>query len=171
MKLNVENLEKLARGLMTVPQKQFDMAAYQRVFDGNLLAEHHPDLAKKEAEERGIPVAEMCGYRFDFLSPAFVIEHNCGTSGCALGWAPSLVAPGRPSELWDDYSERVFGVCLRSELWSYMFSEEWEGDQNSPIATAGRIMHVVQNGKPPEDWYFGDAVIYPIFTETEKPIV
>jgi len=165
MKINVKNLTKLADGLPNVSEKQFDMRMFQVVFDGDLFQKKHPVLARRELEQYG-PVA---AYHYEdlendddllALSPTFKILHNCGTSGCALGWAPALVARGKKGEGWPEYCVRVFGVPESCEEWDYMFSGNWRGIENTPKATAKRIMFIVENGRPPKDWSrqisFGD---------------
>lgn len=170
MEINIVNLEKLARGLMTVPAHQFEMETFQDVFDHDLFEQHNPNIAEDIRADYGEYV-NFAGVDVDgWLTPEFKIQHNCGTSGCALGWAPALVEPGQEGEDWEIYCERVFGVKNTHGiygLWDYMFSGDWKGKQNTPEATAGRIMYVVKNGDAPRDWDFDDGVILPEFGSEE----
>lgn len=165
MRINVKNLEKLARGLMTVPESLFEMGSFQKVFDGKLFAEKHPVLARREIDKAaGETADDLYGECLEALNPYFTIQHDCGTAGCALGWAPTLVKRGRKDEDWADYCERVFGVDVVTDLWDFMFGGSWSGEQNTPTATAGRIMYVVNNGEAPALWSFKDPVMYPEFS-------
>lgn len=80
------------------------------------------------------------------------IRNECGTIGCALGWAPSLFAP-LDAEGWGEYGERVFGAPDTSAAWSWVFSPDWGLDDidNTPRGAAARIRHLLENGLP-EDW-------------------
>ena len=150
--INVKNLTKLADGLLNVSEKQFDMRQFQVVFDGALFKKKHPVLARRELDYLSeISDLEMDA-ELEVLSPTFKILHDCGTSGCALGWAPALVARGKKGEHWPRYCERVFGVPESCEEWDYMFSGNWRAEENTPKATAKRIMFIVENGRPPKDW-------------------
>ena len=161
MTLNVKNLKKLADGLMTIPEDQFNLATFQSVTDGEKFSEVHPTLAKRELKSLNVNGADwLRGDLLESLSPHFQIKHGCGTSGCALGWAPTLVKRGHKDEDWDDYSLRVFGTCrnyVKTYEWNYMFSPDWSDKENTPKATAARIMYVVENGKAPDDWTFYDS--------------
>lgn len=81
----------------------------------------------------------------------FISRHNCGTSGCALGWAP--LVPGLEDVREDYYStlntpavlkfyrycKRVFNLDNNNEIWLYLFSDSWTNFDNTPIGAANRI--------------------------------
>lgn len=89
------------------------------------------------------------------LAVAFRSLEDCGTVGCALGWAPfvndemsvkprhfSTSLPGLPAFVdWEKYSEEVFGIRLYSSIFVHLFSSHWgecpEG--GSRMGTVNRI--------------------------------
>jgi len=108
---------------------------------------------------------DMCCYRTKIgYNPDGKIElsmpelegdpQNCGTAGCALGWAP-FVIPLLPSEYslnnfdqlysveYVDYSERVFGVHGGTTAWDWMFSGFWQHLDNTRQGAAFRIQQIL----------------------------
>jgi hypothetical protein len=144
--MNKNNLTKLAEGLLTVSDEQFDISQFRFVFNFDLFVEFHPVLYDELEGNQEV----------SFMNPSFQIQHNCGTSGCALGWSPTLVEPALVGEDWNDYCYRVFDIKTRvksSECsysvtpeWDFMFGGSWHGQQNTTEATSKRIMYVVNNG-------------------------
>lgn len=48
--------------------------------------------------------------------------HKCGTSGCALGWAPFATGiPLKNGEDWDDYAYRVLGIHPHTRDYGRLF--------------------------------------------------
>jgi hypothetical protein len=147
-----KNLRKLAKGLLTVPEEQFEMNVYTSVENPEEFARRHPKITSKMIDDFPQDFSEIDDLRGECLTPRFKIEHGCGTSGCALGWAPALVKRGREGEDYPDYSERVFDLRTGSATWAFMFMGKWKGANNTPKKTAERIMYVVENGGPPESF-------------------
>lgn len=101
---------------------------------------------------------------------------GCGTVGCILGHAPSLLTRrfhinpskflyyGSRKEInWDMVSE-LFGVSAyvtgdnrglgnRSGLWVYLFAGNWLNSDNTPTGAAARIRWVVKHGGVPHNWH------------------
>lgn len=74
-------------------------------------------------------------------------EYECGTIGCAIGWAPFALG----NEGWDGksfcrYAESNFGCSDSDEdIGTYMFSSDWYGTpQETRLATVDRIREVVK---------------------------
>jgi len=120
-KINVDNLRLLEAKLRTVGEDQFDMGAYRD--DGNYLLE---DM------------------------------HNCNTVACAAGWAPTIPDLRAKASDCDEagdldyerYLKRVFGFGEFSEVWSYLFSGNWDRYDNTPEGAADRIDHLCTTGEP-----------------------
>lgn len=115
-----DRLAALADLLETVPDDRFDMSWF------------HSRLGNGSPEG----VAEL--------------RDECGTAGCALGWATTLF-PSLGGEGWWDYVNRVFGLPVSEEAWSWMFSDWWRDWDNTPRGAAARIRHLLEHGLT-EDW-------------------
>lgn len=125
-KTNLENLSKLAKYLKyKVKASQFDM----EVFRG--------------FKNRNNPEAVLRATDFQSVS-------NCGTHGCALGWAPFCI-PTKASDYdqvppniyqrhyttrldFHRYSDRIFKLSQRQ--WTYLFGSAWGLDPKSKTKTA-----------------------------------
>lgn len=130
----LKNLSKLATFLeREVPAKQFNMAYFLR--------------NKKEAKNPDYP---------NDINPNQVIN-ECGTTGCALGWASSLFfKESRQFDSWNMFGEAMFGISFGDrhhefyDVAAYMFDGEWSEVkyQRTKTATVRRIRDVVkQKGK------------------------
>ena len=87
-------------------------------------------------------------------------EHICGTAGCALGWAPAIMAPSTflryrsefedVDDLFTNISTKYFGIeGWRYEGdWAYIFSGNWCSIDNTPQGAAARIRFFLDNGVP-----------------------
>lgn len=75
--------------------------------------------------------------------------NECGTAGCAIGWAP-FVIPHQPSEvfrrefgqdtlMYSIYAIRVFGTRPSSDGFTWMFDADWAHVDNTRIGAAYRI--------------------------------
>ena len=102
------------------------------------------------------------GERVEFYS-----KNDCGTIGCALGWAaasgiPELEIEHFPKKgtrlSWLMYSEAVFGF-ISENTFDYLFSEYWTEVDNSPSGAAKRIRQVVNFGVP-EGWTVKNIIQY-----------
>ena len=120
------------------------------------LLENHDNLVENKA-------FDMQDYRSDGVcSHDFVSETDCGTVGCALGWAPvtgikALAALeedySNPRELsfrW--YCDRVFELKTSSEYWDWCFAEEWVEEDNTPKGSAIRIMYLLNHEEELFNW-------------------
>lgn len=103
-KKQIDNLEKAAKWIReNVTQDRFNMR-------------HYYDHPKIPLWEKGQPSVSL---------------NECGTTGCFLGWCPSVpgleFAPGEVAPYgdarWDEYEDRIFN--LPSGLWVFCFSEYW----------------------------------------------
>lgn len=92
--------------------------------------------------------------KIDFDMAHYKQKHACGTSACAVGWAPEV--PGLPSiDIpdgthtfldWNRYCERELGISCNEDAWSYMFSEVWGAVDNSASGAGKRIKYYLENG-------------------------
>lgn len=63
-------------------------------------------------------------------------EHpaDCGTAGCALGWAPfALGMKKKMSENWPEYAERLFGFNVMLDIDSDWFHYIFKFSNNDPV--------------------------------------
>lgn len=81
----------------------------------------------------------------------FYSKHNCGTVGCALGWAPFAFKLNKTYRDFDgEYffpkiSEKFLGINDR-ESWVYLFDSKWfYTPQATRKATIKRIRNFVNN--------------------------
>ena len=141
--MNKENLLKLADFLDGVKGSNFRMETYR---SGGVLDDLDSTDLRMGKEE---------------------IE-KCGTSCCALGWAPCVpgleVEPsdwdddgGYDSFSWSKYGLRVFGLRDNTyddpeDEWNWCFRGEWENKDNTPKGAAARIRHLVVYGLPGDWW-------------------
>ena len=127
LKEHKENLLKLADKLETVPENQFHMDDY-----------------RVEPTEDG--PGDSKGISDVLVNP----DIDCGTSGCAIGWAP--VVPGlealEDDATWSGYAARVFGVCEWDADFAFMFSSSWKDKDNTPKGAAKRIRYFIEKGCP-----------------------
>tara|TARA_Y100001963_G_scaffold17759_1_gene21947 strand:+ start:37209 stop:37661 length:453 start_codon:yes stop_codon:yes gene_type:complete len=93
---------------------------------------------------------------------AFRSLENCGTVGCALGWAPFASKDMEPVEddffsdpsinslMWETYCKRVMGFKFESPNYMWCFAEEWGSSyiDNTPKGAALRIREMVKKGIP-----------------------
>lgn len=78
----------------------------------------------------------------------FISLLDCGTAGCALGWAPFVPGLGskkRNKNFWN-YGAEIFDLDSESYEWDYIFSSFWRHFDNSIEGAINRIREVV-NGK------------------------
>ena len=141
------NLRILAEGLLNLPEdySQFEMNTFL-------------DYDKESIDDGLLPIFATN----DSLS--------CGTVACACGHGPSLGIPALPSEDWEDYSYRVFGLNELSYQFEWCFSGVWENHDNTPHGAAYRILYMLDQGVP--DWfgnfYSGDEEYYLELINTMK---
>jgi hypothetical protein len=132
------------------------------------LLENHDNLVETKA-------FDMNHYRSEGSHVCeFVSETNCGTVGCALGWAPvtgikALAAleedyfnPRELSFRW--YCDRVFELKHSSMYWDWCFSDEWADTDNTPKGSAIRIMYLLNHEEGVKYWgrwvkYFSNGVV------------
>jgi len=106
----------------------------------------------------------------------FVSKDDCGTVGCALGWAPvsgissldtspkdftktSVTFPyhkGTTSLDFDKYCTRVFGISHdcgeQSVYWAWCFDEDWGHLDNTPRGAAIRILYLLSHKEEVVEW-------------------
>ena len=86
---------------------------------------------------------------------------DCGTVGCAMGWAPFIEGLEIKSEdLIDNhdtketelgfgkYGNRILGIPCGSPIWEWLFSGDWSKIDNTPTGVSLRIQEFLLNGLP-----------------------
>lgn len=89
----------------------------------------------------------------------YISKSDCGTVGCAVGWAPFVkgLEPIKTDFLttarlsFYKYGHRVFRLLGSSDRWDWCFHPGWSPIDNSPKGAAARIRYLVNNGLP-KDW-------------------
>lgn len=132
LKKHLIRLAKLADFLETkITNKQFNMERYRSVVDESYLD-------KLKACE-------------------FVSKNDCGTIGCALGWAP-MVTPAQKSDFhksmgtyqlnFSTFSRRALGLQDHQQEWKYLFDGDWADNKKhkTRLAAVKRIRKLVANG-------------------------
>lgn len=71
---------------------------------------------------------------------------TCGVVGCAVGHGPYAGIEKHSYECWDSYVIRVFGA--ESAMFSWCFSSDWTGVDNTPEGAAKRILYTLEHGVP-----------------------
>ena len=126
---------------------------------GNLskLADYLETEVKQKQFDMDLYRSDEVGRMCDFRS-----YHDCGTVGCALGWAPFVEGLEPIDQEFDDdhymgvslifasYQRRVFD--LSTIAWEWCFSDEWRSYDNTPKGAAKRIRYFVEHGQVPFGW-------------------
>ena len=151
-----------------------------KLLAGWLLA-NHESLVETKA-------FDMKDYRSTESSSCdFVSDTNCGTVGCALGWAPATGIKAlaaleedyykyghSPRTLsFSMYCDRVFELKTCSAYWDWCFADEWVDGDNTPKGSAIRIMYLLNHEEEVTDWgrglrYFGKGVVRGYMSWWEK---
>lgn len=89
-------------------------------------------------------------------SVTFRSKTDCGTVGCALGYAPLvngleaiaeefIIGMNHSNYLdFSDYCKRVLGICnYKDKSWEFLFASQWVGFDNTPEGAAARIKYLV----------------------------
>ncbi len=75
---------------------------------------------------------------------------ECGTVGCAIGWASSLFFnDAMDSMYWCDFSARVFGSSFFDDdlTWCFLFDADWaKSPKSSRKDTINRIRKFIRQG-------------------------
>ena len=121
--MNKTNLLKLAEKLEAVSAEQFKMS----VFRGN---NNGPARA------------------WNMMLNNSDVE--CGTTACALGWAPTIegLEASNEDSGWLSYCERVFDIESISNEWDFLFSGQWMYTDNTPLGASRRIRYLIDNDCP-----------------------
>ena len=79
-------------------------------------------------------------------------NRECGTAGCAIGWAPVAGIAPLENEEWSDFSDRTLIIgWTDADAWSWCFCMDWLGTDNTPHGAAKRIIWLLLYGLP-DDW-------------------
>lgn len=70
---------------------------------------------------------------------------DCGTVGCALGWAPAAGVATKNGEGWERFAVRAFDLPFFSRSWAFLFDMNWD---SNPRLAAARIVHLLLQGEP-----------------------
>jgi len=99
----------------------------------------------------------MSSFRLNkyYNSVRFKSKEDCGTIGCALGWAPFVEGlevvksdyyKGEPMYLdFDLYSKRVFGTAF-GIFWEFLFSLGWHEIDNTREGFVRRFVYLIEVG-------------------------
>ena len=98
-----------------------------------------------------------------FTTQDATVENPCGTSACAVGFAPSCGIKMISGEGWVDFAYRVFGgqdiySDESNSINSFMFAGNWYHEKNQMREAIARIKLVLA-GKAPKDFNFTDSYI------------
>ena len=121
------------------------------------------DIRDTLTPENARNLRTMCAYlwsgkliaAFDMGLFSNGVGHECGTVGCVLGHAASVI--GRSArEGWIGFSDRAFGLRAfgsshSANCWAWCFSCAWKGTDNTPHGAASRIEWMLERGLP-ADW-------------------
>lgn len=118
---------------------------------------HKRNLIKLADAVEGIDpeIFDMSSYRKN-KSNDYLIQRtpDCGTIGCAIGWAPlvpslemckeeeALFRIAHKGTAYAEYCSRVFGVEQGSRKWKYMFDSNWCTYDNTPTGASTRIREI-----------------------------
>jgi len=140
--MNIKNLEKLAYYLLALPDdyQHFDMGHY---FYGSDVIKTDPESVQHLLTSLGPMEAKKER-----------IEHYCGAVACALGHAALAISCPNRFDLWEDFGESLFDIHPCSCEWSWCFSPEWEGYDNTHRGAADRILYLIEHGPFDFDEYF-----------------
>lgn len=75
-------------------------------------------------------------------------ENGCGSCGCIIGHAPSILHISKVGYDWDDYSEHITGLTSYSLGWSWMFDYDWKFLDNTTEGAAFRMRFFLKHGVP-----------------------
>lgn len=101
---------------------------------------------------KGLLTIDVPGVEFNmsqFTNRSNVDEAtDCGTAGCAVGWAPFFGIEKSPMEEWYSFCRRSFGVSMTTQNGIFLFGTEWYGVDNSKNGAAKRIIYALMYGVP-----------------------
>ena len=113
--------------------------------------------------------------RNNFQTKEEILEGRfCDTSACVIGHASSVIPilEGDISSVyvdaesgcyrfytdWHKYSERIFSIDTSSKVWHFLFSGEWNYNEDDPVSqleeAIARLSHVIDNGAEPHGWHY-----------------
>lgn len=110
------------------------------------------DFLEKEVTNKQFDISFYLENNYEHIACNKVVD-ECGTIGCAIGWATSLFFnEAKKSHNYCDFSREVFGCCTmnmgeRLLVAKYMFDGCWSDvrTQKSKAATVKRIREVVRH--------------------------
>ena len=120
------------------------------------------NLLKLAAFLEKLPQAkfDMLSYRLTkgMTATNFYSLDNCGTIGCAMGYAPFVKGLEVEEEDFyksaldfNNYCRRIFRIdidyCGKKSRWKFIFSYQWRNADNTPQGAAKRIRYLVKNPK------------------------
>lgn len=82
----------------------------------------------------------------------FITEPPCGSSACAIGFAPFAGIRKKSGESFNEYCWRALGVDAGddSREFQWCFSSDWTSADNTPTGAAKRIQYLLDNSL--EEW-------------------
>lgn len=132
------NLVRMANYLWNLPQESFGMNIYLKNVGG---IEIGPD------------------------------EHECGSIGCVIGHSIYLqdIEGKKGDYLWVDVATSIFGEDNFSDGYGrFIFSSDWELEDNTPQGAARRIIHVLTGGEYTDDF---DPSVYQHLDISDLPSI
>jgi len=83
-------------------------------------------------------------------------NNDCGSIGCALGWAPKIKGleaididvDSDKDFSFSKYCDRVLELPNESEEWDWCFSADWTDIDNTPYGASLRIRELAETGLP-----------------------
>lgn len=104
---------------------------------------------------------DMIAYRYGGINQDELIEPECETTACAVGWATVVMKKFRaniPLNCLEVGGIHWANVCYwlgcfeNSRMWGYLFSGQWRDTDNTPTGAAKRIRWVVAHNGIPTNW-------------------
>jgi hypothetical protein len=138
--LRIKNLLDMVVVLRQAPPPEFDMSCYAVIDD------YDSDLDLSTYIHHSVQWGGNLAY------PAAVTkmreEKNvCGTSCCALGTAAwHGIGKITRGMIWEEYSNKNYGLIYDTEIWTFLFHGEWASVDNTPEGAAARILKLVIEG-------------------------
>ena len=90
----------------------------------------------------------------DKFEKDYISKTNCGTVGCALGWAPFIAGLepieedfGPESLDWERYSGRIFPDMTGLGSWEWLFDCIWSKFQPTPMDAVWRIEKLLNTAR------------------------
>ncbi len=132
--MNVENLQKIADHIRTVPQEMFDMHHYRVKLAATRQIDYESSWAKPECDSIGCAIGHSTVLDIENVKKNFM--HDIA---------------GKPAISFAHWSEQFTGLSKSTPQWVWCFATNWGRVDNTPEGAARRIEWLVKNGLP-KNW-------------------